>query len=153
MKVFFYLVSLIFLTACFATSCTESSAKQADPLAIAEEAFADGYYAKAQQIADSMVLGTSMSNMGASELCRLSLLFMRLGEVGGEDNANIAFAARVLEAADRVDKDSTDAFIAALPVDDRARLVLAEAVAEGSRHKIEADSLTVGSDSLTLEGI
>lgn len=151
MKTIFKVLAFLVFTPWLATSCGDRTESQAAPLSVAEAAFADGRYAKAQQIADSIAIGDTFADLDAEQLCRLSLLFMRLGEVSGEVEANTGLAARALEAAVARSSDSTALFIDGLPFDDRARLVLAEAVAEGSRHPFDADSLNIDIDSLIIE--
>lgn len=131
-----------------APACANNASEQASPLAVAEAAYKAGRYAKAQQIADSLIIGDGLADLSATSLCRLSLLFMRLGEISGDEATNTAFAARALEAADKINADSTRMFILALPVDDKARLLLAEAVSEGAKHTVDADSLDAAPDSL-----
>lgn len=76
-----------------ATACTHSGSGSQAPVDEAEEAFARGRYAKAQSVCDSIVLGTAFDNTDVWDLCRLSLLLVRLGENTGDNDVNTAFAA------------------------------------------------------------
>lgn len=147
MKSAFQLLSALILI-CFAVSCGGATDSVEQPLDKAEQAYQEGMYGKAQTLADSLVTEGSLRRLSPTSLCRLSLLLVRLGEVSGEIEPNTALAARALEAAVKSDRDSTVVFIEGLPVDDRARLLLVEAVSEGSRHVFDADSAEAAIDSL-----
>ena len=94
-----------------------------DSVGYAEEAFNDGRFAKAQALCDSLVLGNSFSELSIDQLCRLSLLFAKLGENGADDEANTAFAAYSLRRALTLDKDSVSIFTHSLSMDDQARFM------------------------------
>lgn len=147
MKLSVQILLSIVLTVC-AAACAHTASMPDRPLDAAEQAYADGKYVRAQMLADSIVLSSDLAEMQATSLCRLSLLLMRLSEVNGDAGSNIAFAAHALEAAERCDSDSTAIFIESLPVDDRARLVMVNSIAEGSRFAADADSLDMAIDSL-----
>ena len=53
-------------------------------------------YAAAQTICDSLAPKCDSTDMPVSELCRLSLLFMKLGDYAGDIDTNTAQAARTL---------------------------------------------------------
>ena len=113
------------LTAFACTTRTEVS-----PLDDAELAFENGDYDEAQEICDSLALGTAGSSLSVDRMCRLSLLLLRLGESYGNEESNIALAANsFLQAKDR-NADSVEMFTATLPVEDRARLSLLRAISE-----------------------
>lgn len=135
------ILHLILILAVLLPACSKSTKQKDEPLVQAEEAFKIGRYAMAQLIADSLAIGSSFDKLDNEDLCRLSLLFARLGEVAGEEEANIALAARVLEAATARDSDSTAMFISALPPDDRARILIVETIAEAYKHPLHPDSL------------
>lgn len=96
----------------------------------AEQSYRDGRYALAQQLCDSIVLGERADSMSTAELCRLSLLFMRLADTAGDIDANTAFAARTLKAALNRNADSTLMFVSSVPVEDQARLAILTAINE-----------------------
>ncbi|MDE6573848.1 MAG: hypothetical protein K2L84_00795, partial [Muribaculaceae bacterium] len=98
MKIFFYLTLLIFaLGATVSCSTGENSSKTT--LENAEQAFQNRRYNKAQQLADSIINSGETEKMSSNALCRLALLFMRLAETTGEEEANAALAVRTLQAA------------------------------------------------------
>ena len=121
-----------------ATACTHSGSGSQAPVDEAEEAFARGRYAKAQSVCDSIVLGTAFDNTDVWDLCRLSLLLVRLGENTGDNDVNTAFAARCLRAALERDSDSTYIYIQAMPNEDRARMMMLSAINEAS-HEAPVD--------------
>lgn len=113
----------------------------------AEHAFESGRYARSQAIADSLVLGTSFGRLNVDELCRLSMLFMRLGEQNGDEGATTAMATRCLSAAFARDSDSTVAVIRDMPSEDRGRAMLLTALNEQAV-TASADSLVIPPDSI-----
>ncbi len=145
-KILLFIVFLLSLY-WFTFSCSKNNVSHATLLADAEMAYSQGHYDNAQLIADSITAAGVLERMNVDMLCRLSLLYMHLGERFDEE-ANIANAAKTLDAAAARDNDSTIVFIRALPVEDQARFVLVEAVSEGSRHILDSDSLFSESDSL-----
>lgn len=139
---FFLLIALL-----SALSCSGPSEAPVDLLDEAELAFEHGQFRQAQLLADSIIGDSRIEKLDVGNLCRLSLLFVRLGERSDEE-ANIVNAAKALDAAALRDNDSTATFIRELPVDDQARFVLVEAVSEGSKHILSLDSLFAEPDSL-----
>ena len=106
-----------------------------------EAAYDDGRYAKAQALADSLVIGSAFSKLDVYDLCRLSLALMRLGEIAGESEVNTAFAARCLQAAQRRDSDSTAIYIKAMVNEDRARVMMLNSLNEASHEApLEGDN-------------
>ncbi len=125
-------------------ACTDNKAETTDAhIESAEEAYSYGRMARAQSLCDSLFFGDEFGRLGIWELCRLSLLFMRLGEDSGEPEANTAFAARCLKAAVTRDSDSTMIYVKAMPVEDRARLLLLHSLNEASHSAPEEDTITI----------
>ena len=144
MKTAFYVATLlIFLTAI--ASCTTRGDSGMTAVEVAERAFDEHRYAKAQNIADSIMLGSTFSRLNATELCRLSLLFTRLSEKSTNAEANTAMATRALEAAFRLDSDSTTLYIHTVPLDDRAQMAIINAL---TKSHDEGDSIILESDSI-----
>lgn len=115
---------LTLITAAGLAACATHDTAPQSPVDIAEEAFAAHRYAKAQQIVDTITLGS------VDELCRVSLLFMRLAEVQPDiDEANIANAARAYTAAVARDSDSAVIVMSNVDIDDRGRAALVRAIA------------------------
>ena len=132
-----------------AVSCSRSAESRASLLEDAELAYGTGHFDDARQIVDSISAGT-LQNFDVSTLCRLSLLYVRLGERSDEE-VNFANAARAIEAAALRDNDSTMTFFRSLPVEDQARFRLVEAISEGSKHILSPDSLFAEPDSLFFQ--
>ncbi|MDE6196370.1 MAG: hypothetical protein K2F91_00715 [Muribaculaceae bacterium] len=135
------LSSLALLCVCLIQGCA-GTGSDVSPLEQAEHAVANGRYAVAQELCDSMILGDRFGSMSVEELCRLSLVFMRLSEnnTSGEE-ANTAFAARSLQAAIAADADSALLFLKNVPVEDQARAALITAISEA--HNTPAISDTI----------
>ncbi len=92
-----------------------------------------------------------LSSLNTDELCRLALLFVRLAENYGDENANTAFASKTLDAAIERNADSTALFLARAPMEDRARLSLISAISESRRNPVSVDSLEYDpSDSIII---
>lgn len=136
------------LTLVAAAACT-SGARDADASSLqkAEYAFSEGRYARSQAICDSLVLGNQFGRLNVDELCRLSMLFMRLGEQNGDEGGTTAMATRCLSAAFARDSDSTVTIIRAMPSEDRSRAMLLAALNE-SAATASPDSLIIPADSI-----
>ncbi len=145
MKTALYVVFVFIALYALISSCTPQKTDDICAIDTAEEAFADGRYAKAQKIADSIMIGSSFSTMNATQLCRLSLLYTRLVDRSTEDDANTAMATRALEAAFALDSDSTASFLNNVPVDDRARIVIINALTNA---RSDGDSIILEPDSI-----
>jgi len=146
-QIFFVLLTLALAAA--ATACTEHR-NSTPSLESAELAYANGRYGGAQAICDSIILGREFGTLNTQELCRLSLLFVRLAENYGNEEANTAFAARTLHAASMKAPDSMAAFLSNVPVEDQARLALISALNEGLNRPAGSDStFTEEPDSLS----
>lgn len=140
-------VSLLLLAA--AGACTTTTRPPAlTELENAEYAYNDGRYARAQAICDSLVLGTSFGHLDVDELCRLSMLFVHLGEQNGDEGGTTAMAARCLGAAFERDSDSTVAIIRVMPPEDRSRAMLLTALTEQAVPGEPRDSIFIPDDSI-----
>lgn len=122
-----------------AIACSGPDVGSVTPVDEAEDAFAHGRYAKAQNVCDSIVLGPSFADTDVWDLCRLSLLLVRLGESTGDNDVNTAFAVRCLRAAIQRDSDSTSIYIQAMPNEDRARMMILSAINEASHDAPEEE--------------
>lgn len=142
MKTALYLVIPVLL---LLPACARHAGQQQEPLEIAETAYSEGRYSTAQNIADSIMLGTTFGKLNVSELCRLSLLFIRLGEKSNDEQGNTAMATRALVAAYGLDSDSTSIYLHNVPVDDRARMAIVNAL---SNAQAKGDSIIEEPDSL-----
>lgn len=133
-----------------AAACTSQTSSSADRLMMAEEAIAAGRYHSAQKMADNLLADSAAMSVG--ELCRLSLVFLRLSDVGTEQDANTADAARTFALAYSRDPDSTRAVIAASPVDDLAAMTMLSAINEAPHGIIiDGDTIYFPKDSLPEE--
>lgn len=138
-NIFYAVLTLILVASCGAPENSPAGASDIDH---AEAAFNDGRYARAQLLCDSLVIGTAMDTLSVTERTRLALMFMRLSEISGEEEANAAFALRSLRAAFTADSDSTIAYTRTLPVEDQARIMILVELNESRKNPaINADSL------------
>ncbi|MCM1067382.1 MAG: hypothetical protein NC418_07410 [Muribaculaceae bacterium] len=136
-----YLAAGILMCAAAIQACSHPDSKL-PPLARAEQAYADSRYSQAQLLCDSLILSPQYSELSVDELCRLSLLFMRLGDSAGDIDANTAFAARTLKSAIERDADSTLLFLNTVPVEDQARVAILTAINEAHDAPAITDTIT-----------
>lgn len=142
------LITALTLAAAALTACTPTTSRTTGPIDRAEAACADGRYVTAQAIADSIVLGNTFSTLGADDLCRLSLIFVHLGENSTQEDANMAFAAHSLRAARSLDSVAADRFIEGLPVADRSGMLIVSAIIEAADNPALADTSFVTADTI-----
>jgi len=111
----------------------------------AEDAYIRGFYNEAQSIADSLMIESNLNELGVNELCRISLLFARLGDNNGNVDTNTAMAARALSAAFALDSDSTVSYLSSVALDDRACMSIITALTTAGS---DPDSLIEEPDSM-----
>ncbi|MDE6158050.1 MAG: hypothetical protein K2K22_04775 [Muribaculaceae bacterium] len=142
MRNFFIIFAAAMMTAaCLMQACRGDVATQS-PLEQAEQAFENGRYSTAQIICDSLAPKDGHSNASVSELCRLSLLFMKLGDYSGDIDTNTAQAARTLMMAIERNADSTLVFLNTVPVEDQARVAILTAINEARNAPAITDTIT-----------
>lgn len=127
------------LVSAFLQACGSSA--PATALSRAEDAVADGMYGVAQSICDDLSASAEFDRLSVDELCRLSLVYVKLGENTDNADANIIAAARSLQAAAERDADSTALFLDAVPVEDRARMAIISAINEAHNTPLLGDTL------------
>lgn len=133
---------LIFLSVSHACSSCSTETKGSG-IEDAEEAYTYGRLMRAQALCDSLLLGDQFGSLDTWDLCRLSLLFMRLGEYSEEPEVNTAFAARCIRAAIERDSDSTRTYVQAMPVEDQARFMMLYTLSEASHDAPEEDTVQI----------
>lgn len=144
------LTRFIYLFILIAMACSCGSKPSAvSQLSDAEMALEIGRINTAQQIADSLILGPDFAALDAEELCRLSLLYVRLSDENFPET-NTYMAARALEAAFRRDSTATSNFIyTQLPPEQRPALALVGAIVEARNNPACVDdSLFIPADSI-----
>lgn len=145
-------ILIIFGAILIATSCTIGHRRGADNIELAEQAIAEGRYARAQALCDSLATGEEFARLNTGQLCRLAMLFMQLADRNAED-VNTAFAARSLGAAFSRDSDSTVIYIESLQPEDRARVMILRALnhAQHSAPLDEEEGDSIDSDHIHLQ--
>ncbi len=86
----------------------------------ADDEYDAGRLASAQALCDSLILGPAFDGLSDDELCRLSMLTSRLADTKDED-ANLALAARCMQAALQREPDSVLIFVHSLSADEQSR--------------------------------
>lgn len=92
-----------------AAACSGGGASVADELRSAEAAIAFGDMDAAQNVASSVIGKKNLSDLPASQLARLSMVYMHLADSTDREN-NIAQAADLYRMAFDADPDSAAAF-------------------------------------------
>ena len=131
-----------------ATMTTACGHKSDATVAAAEEKYRSGSYSAAQSLCDSLVLGKNFDELTVDELCRLSLLASRLADHNDEE-ANMALAARCMQAALDRRPDSVRLFVDSLSVDDQTRSLLIRQLT----HTVDPSSLVDEPDSISHQNI
>lgn len=109
------LTAILLLAACVG--------RLSDPVAEAEYEYSVGDVDAARSICENLLAGTRADSLSVDNLCRLSVLMVKLAEHGDEEASMVA-AARCMQTAISRDSDSVAAFVRALPVDEQAQTVL-----------------------------
>lgn len=127
-------------------SCSVGNSNN-DAIEAAEQAIACRDYKLAQSICDTFVTD-STTTLSAGELCRLSLIYMKMSDI---DDSGIytAAATQCYRSALRADSDSAYMFYNNVPIDE-ARHV--EIMSQLDRMlNIEADELYIDGDSVNVD--
>lgn len=131
------------LAICF-TSCRPVDTTD-DDIATAEQAVDASDYTLARSICESFTTD-STSTLGVSELCRLSIIYMKLSDINNPD-INTAAATQCYQSAMRADSDSAIAFYNTLPIDEARHVEIMsqlDRILRGSRDiYIDEDSLSI----------
>ncbi len=98
-----------------ASCTTKSSVDQS--IEAADKAIANGEYGSSQQVCDEIVGTNGLDSLSAAQLCRLSVIFLRLSEQSNEQE-NTAAAVECYRAANSISPDSVALYFNALPVED-----------------------------------
>lgn len=130
--------SIILLAVMF--SCRNNEA-QMSPIEKAEKALSEGDTAAAQELCDEITQSTDIEKLSTEELCRLSLLYVRLAETGDSNEVNTAMAATCLLKAFELDIDSATTFLDNMSNDDRNLMRFITAISEGHTLPFPTDSL------------
>lgn len=116
-----------------------------DDIATAEQAIDARDYDLARSICETFKTD-STSTLRATELCRLSLVYMKLSDVDNTD-INTAAATQCYQSAMRADSDSARAFYDNVPIDEARHveiLTQLDRILSGSRDIfIDEDSISI----------
>lgn len=124
-----------------------------DDITVAEVAVDEADYNTAKQICDDIFAAHNDSTLSVNDLCRISIVYMKLSDIAAEDE-NTALATQCYRMAVSTSPDSARAFYRNLPIDEAQHVeVMAtlEQWIDGNRDIIAAsDSVyTIISDSIT----
>lgn len=97
-----------------------------DRIDIAYAAYSEKDMVLAQQELNQMIERDSLKDCSCNDLCRLSILLMKLSEQGYEEN--IAPAVRCYYRSFEIDADSATAFFSQLPVEDAPYVTILSAL-------------------------
>lgn len=118
-------LSALFITAVLSLSSC-GGASNNDRIADAYAAYDDKNVELAQQQVKEMIDEDSLKGFSCDELCRLSILLMKLSEQGYEED--IASAVHCYYKSFEVDSDSATAYFSSLPVDDAPYITILSAL-------------------------
>lgn len=108
---------LIIISLCSIAGCTSTHGDStASTLSEAEAALSAGQTRSARAIADELCNDTT-ATMTATELCRLSIVYMGLSDIE-ETDINTALATRCYRRAMTLDPDSAIAYYEGLPLEE-----------------------------------
>lgn len=119
---------------------------------MAERDFAEHRYASARQICDSLILGESFPTLSVNDLCRLSVLMVKLADHSDEE-ANFALAAKCMQLAMERDADSVADFVQTLPIDEQSQSVLIQQLTTAIEHPWAPDDYHQHPDSISTDSI
>ena len=120
-------------------------------VAMAEAEFVAGRHESAGVICDSLIQGPAFADLSVDELCRLSVLMSQLAEYEDEE-ANMALAAKCMQAAMLQNADSVMSFVHSLPADEQSRTLflrqLTRMIDPSCDHEGQAARLSAVKDSI-----
>lgn len=104
-------------------ACSPTTADDVNrDLGKAEYALDNGDTDDAGKICDKII--NAQTTLNVAQLCRLARIYVAMSESGDEQDANLATAARCLEAAIETDADSVAAFMRSLPTEEQGRIAM-----------------------------
>lgn len=103
-------ISVLLLAAC-------SGVGESDKISHAELSIMEGDYTEAQDVCDNLLKNRPMNAFTVNELCRLSIVYMRLSENHNADD-NVATAIQCYRTAMRLDPDSVVSYFMNVPIED-----------------------------------
>jgi len=133
-------ILLLGITAC------RSNGNTAIEIAAAEQAIAECDYALARSICETITTD-STTTLNVDELCRLSLIYMKMSDIEDSD-INTAAATQCYRNALKIDKDSARLFYDNVPIDE-ARHV--EIMSQLDRILSSSRDIYIDDDSINAE--
>ncbi len=124
MKYLIGIVMLIVLISACATKTLEQEFGEVETL------IETGNYENAKDICDRVLEKDSLTNFSVKDLCRLSVLYMKLMEQNEEDD-NLILAEQCYRQAIACDSDSAVLYYSILPIDDAQYVALLHALVCG----------------------
>lgn len=110
----YLLITLSAATTMLLTACgTDTS----ESLRNAEMALADGDMTAARSVADKVLGEGSLEELSATDLARLSLVYMQMSDEEADNNTLVATAADLYRRAVKANRDSAFAYYTSLPAD------------------------------------
>lgn len=132
-------------------SCNNETA---DPLSQAESDYEMGLYSSAQSVCDGLIASDEFERLSVNELCRLSVLMVKLAD-HSDESSNMAYASRCMQAALKMQSDSVIEYVRTLPVDEQSLTILLQQLSRSlDRDSVEpireydalADSIPLSAD-------
>ncbi len=147
MRKLFYAALLTVLAACSGGVSTPGAA-----LDRAERACDQERYSLSQAICDSIVENCDTDSLSVRDMCRLSLLLMRLAEYNTTaEESNTAAAARYFHTAVDRNSDSTAMIVNTMPPEAMSRLLILSIISETSARRDSVSDLELVADTIPEE--
>ncbi len=130
----------IAITLLLASCCKDTTAEK---ITAAEVAIQSADYESAQEIVTEITSADSISKLGCENLCRLSIIYMRLSEHQDEEE-NVASATNCYHHAVELNPDSASVYFSNLPLEDERYVsVLSEL---NKYYDLDSDSIFIDDD-------
>ncbi len=105
-------------------SCAGSDVNERDlSLEMAEAALSENDIDIAQELCDSLYAGNDFDSLNTTQRCRLALMLYRIADTRS-DEARMAMAAKCMQSAIELHRDSVEAYINSCDIEDRSQLIL-----------------------------
>lgn len=145
--------TLLIAIACMVMLASCSSDGNGEAISYAETLIGNSDYTGAQKACDELIKGKELESFSANELCRLSIIYMKLSENGSEDE-NTATATQCYRMAIAVNADSAASYFANIPIEEVQYAATLRSLAKSIDNPQEifdyelTDSITLTPDSI-----
>lgn len=140
---------LVILFVVVLAACSDSQKLTVD---MAEADYMERHYDSARDICNELVNGDNFDRLSIDQLCRLSVLLVKLSDCNDEDS-DIALAAKCMQEAMNRNADSVRFYVEAMPVDERSQSVLIQQLITAIESPVDPATLYQHADSIPNDSI